>query len=127
MFDVDGFKKYNDLYGHLEGDRVLKHVASEIRKNVRQVDIICRYGGDEFAVILPFTSVKGAKFVADKIRSSVAEMDLLNIESNKIIRATLSGGVADFKEGMGKESLVATADRALYKAKSEGKNKICVL
>jgi diguanylate cyclase (GGDEF)-like protein len=127
MFDVDGFKKYNDLYGHLEGDRVLKHVASEIRKNVRQVDIICRYGGDEFAVILPFTGVKGAKFAADKIRSSVASMDLLNIESNKIIRATLSGGVADFKEGMNKEELVATADRALYKAKSEGKNKICVL
>ena len=126
IFDIDGFKSYNDLYGHLEGDRVLKHVAAEIRKNVRQVDIICRYGGDEFVVILPFTNVKGAKFVAEKVRSSVATMDLLNVDNRKVIRATISGGVADFKEGMTKESLVGSADRALYKAKAEGKNKICI-
>ena len=126
IFDIDGFKSYNDRYGHLEGDRVLKHVAAEIRKNVREVDIICRYGGDEFVVILPFTNVKGAKLVADKIRTSVSEMDLLNIESQKAIRVTLSGGVADFKEGMAKEELINLADRALYKAKAEGKNKICI-
>ncbi len=126
IFDIDGFKSYNDRYGHLEGDRVLKHVALEIRKNVRQVDVLCRYGGDEFVVILPFTNVKGAKFVADKIRVSVSGMDLLNVENHKVIRVTLSGGVADFKEGMTKEELVNFADQALYKAKSEGKNKICI-
>ncbi len=75
MFDVDHFKTYNDRYGHLEGDRVLKQVAAVIRENVRQVDIICRYGGDEFVVILPFTGSRGAKFVAEKIRRSVEERD----------------------------------------------------
>jgi diguanylate cyclase (GGDEF)-like protein len=126
IFDIDGFKSYNDRYGHLEGDRVLKNVAQEIRKNVRQVDIICRYGGDEFVVILPSTHAKGAKFVAEKVRNSVATLDLLNVESHKVIRVTLSGGVAEFKEGMNKEQLLGLADRALYSAKSEGKNKICV-
>ena len=126
IFDIDGFKSYNDRYGHLEGDRVLKNVAQEIRKNVRQVDIICRYGGDEFVVILPSTHAKGAKFVAEKVRNSVATLDLLNVESHKVIRVTLSGGVAEFKEGMKKEQLLNLADRALYSAKSEGKNKIRV-
>jgi len=124
IFDIDGFKTYNDRYGHLEGDRVLKHVAGEIRKSVRQVDIICRYGGDEFVVILPSTHAKGAKFVAEKVRNSVATLDLLNVENHQVIRMTLSGGVAEFKEGMNKEDLINLADRALYKAKSEGKNKI---
>ncbi len=126
IFDIDNFKSYNDLYGHLEGDRVLKSVAIELRKNVRQVDIICRYGGDEFVVILPFTSIKEAKFVADKVRTSVAALDLINVENHKAIRVTLSGGVANFKDGMNKESLMAAADQALYKAKAEGKNKIYV-
>jgi diguanylate cyclase (GGDEF)-like protein len=126
IFDIDGFKNYNDRYGHLEGDRVLKNVAQEIRKNVRQVDIICRYGGDEFVVILPSTHTKGAKFVAEKVRNSVSTLDLLNVENHKVIRVTLSGGVAEFKEGMSKEQLINLADRALYSAKSEGKNKICV-
>jgi diguanylate cyclase (GGDEF)-like protein len=126
IFDIDGFKSYNDQYGHQEGDRVLKHVSQEIRKNVRQVDVICRYGGDEFVVILPSTNVKGAKFVADKIRASVASLDLLNVENHKVIRVTISGGVAEFKEGMHKEELINLADRALYKAKSEGKNRILI-
>jgi diguanylate cyclase (GGDEF)-like protein len=126
IFDIDGFKNYNDRYGHLEGDRVLKSVAQEIRKNVRQVDIICRYGGDEFVVILPSTHTKGAKFVAEKVRNSVATLDLLNVENHKVIRVTLSGGVAELKEGMNKEQLINLADRALYTAKSEGKNKIRV-
>ncbi len=126
IFDIDGFKNYNDQYGHQEGDRVLKHVVQEIRKNVRQVDIICRYGGDEFVVILPSTHARGAKFVAEKVRNSVASLDLLNAENHKIIRVTISGGVAEFKEGMNKEGLISRADRALYLAKSEGKNRICV-
>jgi len=125
IFDIDNFKSYNDLYGHLEGDRILKSAAGEIRKNVRQVDIICRYGGDEFVVILPFTNIKEARFVADKIRVSMSKQELFNSKDNKIIRVTLSGGVADFKEGMTKEEFINRADRALYDAKSESKNKIC--
>ncbi len=125
IFDIDNFKSYNDRFGHPEGDQVLKQVALQIRKNVRQVDIICRYGGDEFVVVVPFTNIKEAEFVADKIRNSVARMDLFD-KDHESIRVTLSGGVANFKEGMIKEELVNLADRALYRAKSEGKNKICV-
>jgi len=126
IFDVDGFKTYNDRFGHLEGDRVLKQVAGVIKQNVRQVDVICRYGGDEIVVMLPFTNIKGTKTVAEKIRRSVEQLTLLNEETKKDIRVTISGGVASYKEDMSKDELVAQADRALYKAKTEGKNRICI-
>jgi diguanylate cyclase (GGDEF)-like protein len=126
IFDIDFFKTYNDQYGHLEGDRVLRQVAAIIRQNVRQVDIICRYGGDEFVVIVPFTGIKGARFVAEKVRESVAEADFLNTETHKVIRVTVSGGVATYHTGLNREELISLADRALYKAKAEGRNKICV-
>ena len=125
MFDVDSFKTYNDSYGHLEGDAVLKHVARIIKMNVREVDIVCRYGGDEFVVILPFTTLKSAKFVAEKISRSVEEQDMFNRQTGKVMRVTVSGGVATYREGMNKDELVGLADQALYKAKGEGKNKIC--
>ncbi|MDD5347666.1 MAG: diguanylate cyclase [Candidatus Omnitrophica bacterium] len=126
MFDIDGFKSYNDHYGHLEGDRVLKQVAAIIRQNVRQVDIICRYGGDEIVVLLPVTNIRGTKVVAGKIRGSVAEIDPPNEETNKIIRVTISGGISTFQEKMSKEELIGAADRALYQAKQEGRNRIIV-
>jgi diguanylate cyclase (GGDEF)-like protein len=126
IFDIDFFKTYNDRYGHLEGDRVLKQVAWIIKQNVRQVDIICRYGGDEFVVILPFTDFNGARFVAEKVRKSIEEMDLLNKETRKVIRVTVSGGVASYRPGLSKEDFIALADRALYKAKGEGRNRICI-
>jgi diguanylate cyclase (GGDEF)-like protein len=126
IFDIDFFKTYNDRYGHLEGDRVIKQVAALIKQNVRQVDMVCRYGGDEFVVILPFTNLKGARFVAEKIRQSVEEQDLFNKETRKVIRATLSGGIATYREGMTKDELIAAADRALYRAKAEGRNKIYI-
>jgi diguanylate cyclase (GGDEF)-like protein len=125
MFDVDSFKTYNDSYGHLEGDAVLKHVSRIIKLNVREVDIVCRYGGDEFVIILPFTTLKSARFVAEKISRSVEEQDMFNRQTGKVMRVTVSGGVATYHEGMNKDELVKLADQALYKAKSEGKNKIC--
>jgi len=126
IFDIDFFKVYNDRYGHLEGDKVLKQVAWIIKQDVRQVDIICRYGGDEFVLILPFTDLNSAKFVAEKIRKSIEEMDLFDKETQKNIRVTISGGVASYRRDLKKEDLIALADRALYKAKAEGRNRICV-
>lgn len=125
IFDIDKFKSYNDHYGHLEGDRVIKQVADVIRKSIRNVDMACRYGGDEFTVILPSTGIKGARFVAEKIREWVERLDIVVKDKNKPIRVTVSGGIAEYSEGMGKEELVAAADRLLYRAKTAGGNAVC--
>ncbi|MDD5079710.1 MAG: diguanylate cyclase [Candidatus Omnitrophica bacterium] len=126
IVDVDHFKKYNDNYGHLEGDRILKQVANVIKQNIRQVDIICRYGGDEFVAILPFTNAKGAGVVAEKIRRMTEELDFLNQETGSLMRITVSVGIAMYQMKMSKDEFVALADRALYKAKKEGRNKVCI-
>jgi len=125
MFDIDSFKEFNDTYGHPMGDLVLSHISKIIKQNVRKVDIACRYGGEEFSIILPETKLKEALLVADKIRKSV---EALKFETGKAKtkKMTLSGGVAQFRAGMSKEELVQQADNALYEAKSGGKNKICV-
>ncbi len=126
IFDVDHFKTYNDQFGHLEGDRVLKHIAWVIKENVRQVDIICRYGGDEFVVILPYTDTKGTLAAAEKIRRSVGKLELVNKGVRKEVHLSLSGGIASFRAGIKKDEFISNADQALYKAKNEGKNRISV-
>ncbi len=126
MFDIDFFKAYNDRYGHLEGDRVLKEVAEVMRQNVRYIDIVCRYGGEEFMIILPETDIKGAKIVAEKIRKAVQTMSLLNSETSKALQVTISGGVATYQEGLSKDNFISRVDEALYKSKSAGRNKICI-
>lgn len=126
MLDIDSFKTYNDRYGHLEGDRVLKQVSQTMKQNVRQVDVVSRYGGEEFMIILPDTNLQGAGIVAEKIRQAVEGMDLLHKETKKALRVTVSGGVAIYQEGLSKEDLISRVDQALYKAKAEGKNKICI-
>ncbi|MBU4305694.1 MAG: diguanylate cyclase [Candidatus Omnitrophica bacterium] len=127
MFDIDSFKEFNDTYGHPMGDIVLNQVARAIKINVRKVDIACRYGGEEFAVILPETKLKDSILVAEKIRKAVAAA---NFETGRggssRKKMTISGGVAQFASGMKKEDLVRCADEALYKAKTGGKNQICV-
>lgn len=117
MIDVDNFKSYNDTFGHLEGDHVLRSVAHVLTTNLREVDIACRYAGDEFVLILPETDLKEAKIVAEKIRMKAQELDLKQ-------KVTLSLGVAKFKEGMGRHDFILQADTFLYQAKKEGKNKI---
>ena len=126
MLDIDGFKTFNDTYGHPMGDLVLSRIAGEIKKTVRRVDIPCRYGGEEFSIILPETKLDEAVYVADKIRSSVEALRFETGKGPKKIQMTVSGGVADFKAGMTKEELVSNADVSLYKAKTGGKNQICV-
>lgn len=126
MLDVDFFKTYNDQYGHQEGDRVLRTVANIIKENVRQVDICCRYGGDELVIILPYTDLNGAKTVAEKIRKSAASKDWRTQDTNKKMNVTLSGGIASYSTGINKEELVKNVDSALYQAKAQGRNKIVV-
>ncbi|MCK4993564.1 MAG: diguanylate cyclase [Candidatus Omnitrophica bacterium] len=126
MLDIDAFKLFNDTYGHPMGDLVLSQIAGEIKKTVRRVDIPCRYGGEEFSIILPETKLDEAVYVAEKIRSCVEALRFVTGTGPKKKKMTVSGGVAHFQKGMSKEDLVRNADVFLYKAKTSGKNQICV-
>jgi diguanylate cyclase (GGDEF)-like protein len=117
MIDIDDFKKYNDRFGHVQGDKALKKIGQTIKDNCRKIDIVCRYGGEEFSLILPANNKKEARLLAERIRKSVAKNNILNY------RFTISVGVANFpKDGSEKKKLIKKADDALYKAKNEGKN-----
>ncbi len=121
MLDVDNFKTYNDRYGHLVGDRVLKVVAQVLKESVRTVDLVARYGGEEFSVLLLKTPAVGAQTVAERIREKIEEQEI--IASQESTHVTVSIGVAElvpeFKEV---EKFIDAADQALYQAKGEGKN-----
>ena len=122
MCDIDHFKSINDTYGHLGGDEVLKAVAHEIRKGCRSTDRVVRYGGEEFAVILPDTPVEGACIVAEKIRRGVAGL-VVSVEGREI-RSTISiGGTERFAKGESLKSILSRADECLYKAKMGGRNR----
>lgn len=124
MLDIDHFKKLNDSYGHPAGDRVLKELAKILRETVREVDIPCRCGGEEFSIILPETDLEGTNVLAERIRTTVEEtVFLLN---DKPARATVSLGVAQAQESDTVSSLVQKADRALYRAKEGGRNRVRV-
>jgi len=120
IFDIDDFKNYNDKYGHLKGNELLCQLSKIIKKRIRKCDIPCRYGGDEFVIILPHTNKKGAFIFSENLRSIIVKS-----EFNGII--SLSGGIATFPTDTDKsaEDLFNYADKALYRAKFEGKNRIC--
>jgi len=118
MIDVDDFKSYNDTYGHLEGDLLLKEVSKALSKTLRKVDIVCRYAGDEFVAILPETKVFEAEIVAEKIRKEVEDLSLKR-------EVTLSIGIGEYSLNMSRRDLIFQADQALLKVKKEGKNKVC--
>ena len=124
MIDVDHFKSFNDSYGHNTGDEMLANIADILNSNTRSTDIVCRYGGDEFAVICPHINSLAALKMAEKIRS-VAESTDLHIQG-KVINTTLSIGIANYnREKVETASeLLVHADRAMYKAKSKGRNQI---
>jgi diguanylate cyclase (GGDEF)-like protein/PAS domain S-box-containing protein len=117
MIDVDHFKSYNDTLGHVEGDALIKNIAKTISRNVRKADIVCRYGGDEFAVILPETNLAQAKIIAEKIRQKISELSVQRPVS-------LSIGAAQADPQMNRYDLMRKADSHLYEAKQKGKNQI---
>lgn len=125
MLDIDNFKRINDTYGHKNGDIVLKEVAHVITSSVRSSDVVVRYGGEEFLVVLPDVAEGKAAVVAEKIRKNV-EMTAIHIEG-KVIHITISAGVAEYpKHGTDPYQVIKFADIALYQAKKEGKNRVVV-
>jgi diguanylate cyclase (GGDEF)-like protein len=114
MLDIDHFKKYNDTYGHSEGDKVLVDVAKVLIKETREIDLVVRYGGEEFLVLLPETDMEGALDVAERIRQTVET-------STKV---TVSLGITAYHEKMHQNEIIIKADKALYKAKQNGRNRV---
>ena len=123
MMDVDNFKDYNDTYGHPEGDKVLATLGQVILSSVRDNDLPCRYGGEEFAVVLPGSTGTVAVDVAERIRANF-EKTVFVPGPNETVHVTLSTGVAEHIGGQDFTRLVERADKALYKAKNSGKNRI---
>ena len=122
LFDIDHFKKFNDTYGHQQGDIVLMHVAKLLKQTVREtIDIPARYGGEEFTIILPETDAKGALLVAERLRKTVEAYDFPG--QNEALKVTISLGVATFPDHASVKSvLIKKADLALYKCKGNGRN-----
>ena len=127
MFDIDHFKSFNDSYGHLTGDQVLRLVAMTLKQTIKGQDITARYGGEEFAVVLPSTGLRQALTVADHIRRAVMAKELKKKSTGEILgRVTISVGVSLLKPGDDTDSLLERADACLYSAKRKGRNRaIC--
>jgi len=125
MCDIDHFKNVNDTYGHAAGDQVLRTVAQIIRTQLREYDTAGRYGGEEFAVLLPFTKIDEAAMAAERLRKAVESKDI-KISHDKNINVTISLGVYEFKLNDSENDLLNNADKALYKAKETGRNKVII-
>ncbi len=123
--DIDHFKQFNDNYGHQTGDQVLRLVALAVKQNVKGHDVACRYGGEEFAVILPHTSLQQAVTVAEHIRRAVISKELVKRSTGENLgRITITIGAATFRPGDTVQSLISRADKALYAGKHGGRNQV---
>jgi diguanylate cyclase len=125
MLDIDHFKSFNDNYGHLTGDQVLRLVAMSLKQTIKGQDITARYGGEEFAVVLPLTALRQALTVADHIRRAVMSKELKKKSTGEILgRVTISIGVSMLRQGDDPDTLIERADACLYAAKRSGRNRV---
>ena len=122
MMDIDNFKNINDSYGHQMGDEMLKKISDVIKKTIRKIDMPCRFGGEEFTLILPETNKVNSRKIAERLRERIAEITA-KTKAGETISPTISIGIANFPvDGQDKEELIGHADEALYFAKEKGKN-----
>ncbi len=128
MIDIDYFKNYNDAYGHQAGDLILRRIAQSMLENTRTSDMVCRYGGEEFCIICPELSKGDAQKTAEKLRQIVEKLDLPEIDTIPGGKLTISSGIASFPEdGNTSYQLILKSDKALYRAKKDGRNRVCVI
>jgi len=128
MIDVDHFKLLNDTLGHIAGDRILRSIATVLSTSTRASDLVFRFGGDEFTVLMPHTELAGAELAAAQIRANLARLPLESLGMNAEMRARrpdLSIGIASYREGDDDVSLLTRADRMLYEAKARGRGRAC--
>jgi two-component system cell cycle response regulator len=123
LIDIDHFKKINDGFGHDVGDEVLREFAVRLASNVRAIDLPCRYGGEEFVVVMPDTRLEDAHHIAERIRTQVAGSPFRVADGRELLSVTISIGVAS-GQGETPESLLRRADAALYEAKTAGRNRV---
>ncbi len=124
MIDIDDFKVFNDTYGHMEGDRVIEHLGAAIRRCTRKSDIACRYGGEEFVVLLPETSTVQATIMAERMRE-VFQAHPFHPRNGEKVHKTISIGISQCDEEEGSRSFITRADSLMYEAKRRGKNRVC--
>ncbi len=127
MLDIDYFKIYNDTYGHIVGDEVLRLTVQAIRSHIKKTDIVGRWGGEEFGIVLPNATITQANMVANRIRRTLSELPLFNIEGQTVPKPTISQGIATIPDHTtNADDLVVVADRALYRAKERGRDQVAV-
>lgn len=127
LLDIDHFKTFNDTYGHLIGDKVIRYVASVLQKGVKGQDLCARYGGEEFALVLPHTKAIGAESLANSLRKTIAAKKLKDSRTNNEYGTiTISAGVAEYRNEGSSYDLIARADAALYSAKKAGRNRVMI-
>jgi diguanylate cyclase (GGDEF)-like protein len=119
MFDLDHFKQVNDTYGHAIGDYVLQTLTKIARVNLREIDILIRWGGEEFIIIAPDTDLKSATVLAERIRKAVEEFTF-----DQVGKITVSFGVTQFKKDDTEDTIIKKADDAMYEAKRNGRNRV---
>ena len=124
IFDVDHFKRFNDTYGHLAGNEVLQRVAQQLHQLVRSMDLACRYGGEEFVVLLPHCDLEGARGFAERVRTEILATPLFPADPDLLI--SVSAGCATYIPGESSARLIERSDQALYRAKSEGRNRVAL-
>jgi len=121
IIDIDFFKKINDAYGHVKADELLIKLAAILKKQIRVSDVLARFGGEEFVILLPETDIAKAKRLSVRLKNAV--------HSDKILKKhnlTVSGGITEFKKGDNKKKIKERADKALYKAKHEGRDRFII-
>ena len=125
VVDIDYFKVVNDMHGHDAGDDVLREFALRIRKSIRNIDLACRYGGEEFVIVMPETDVAVATMVAERLRRRIAADPFAIQQGTRTIPVTISIGVAAMRgKGDSAAAILKRADQALYKAKRDGRNRV---
>ncbi len=124
--DIDHFKKCNDDYGHLFGDKVIRSVAQILRRMIKGQDTAARIGGEEFVVFLPDTPIEGAEKLAEHIRATIAKGRISAANSGEVGKITISLGLTDYRDSDSIESYLARADKALYASKNGGRNRVTV-